>query len=275
MQQLITFDAMRAAGVQGVRYVKPDQNFVRNEPARGADWVLFPQTWQVNALVYALRKRIFPSPAGQHLGYDKIEMTRAIRALVPEHVPETLILPSGPSAMQQVIDALDFPLVVLPAGRLRSRATRVAGGVFRVDDRATLRRVSERLEVLYAQELLEMDRDLRVVWVGDRVIAACSREGGDGFHHNLAAGARLSFAAVPAQAVALVERIARALGLNYAGFDIAVVDGWCYMLQFNLFFGNDGTNARGVRLGPEIRSWLERQASPDHDTPPPALSRAS
>lgn len=269
MQRLVTFDAMRAAGVSGVRYVKPDESFVRDGLVREADWVLFPQTWQVNTLVYALGKRIFPSPASYHLGYDKIEMTRAIRAIAGEHVPETLILAPGASGMQQIIDTLGFPVVIKEPRNARGE------GVFRVDDRATLRRLSERVAILYAQEFLEMERDLRVVWVGDRVVAAYWREGGDGFHHNVAAGATLSFDGIPAQALSLVERIARALGLNYAGFDIAVVDGWCYVLEFNLFFGNDGLNARGVRLGPGIRSWLERQASPDDDAPPPALSRAS
>jgi ribosomal protein S6--L-glutamate ligase len=33
--------------------------------------VLFPEYWQINPLVYALKKRIFPSVPTYHLGHDK------------------------------------------------------------------------------------------------------------------------------------------------------------------------------------------------------------
>ena len=216
--------------------------------------MLFPETWQVNTLVYVWGKRIFPSPPGYHLGRDKIEMTRAFEACAPEHLPHTLILPANGNALEQVSDEFTFPLVVKEPRNARGL------GVYRVENARELRELAARLEVLYVQELLPLERDLRVVWVGDRIVTAYWRKGDNGFHHNIAKGGTVSFEAIPDAALALVERIAPRLGVNYAGFDVAMVEGWPYLLEFNLFFGNDALNACGIRLGPTIWEYLQRNS---------------
>ena len=45
---------------------------------------------------------------------------------------------------------------------------------------------------------------------------------------------------VPDSAVSLVEGLARYLDINHAGFDVAMVDGHPYILEFNRLFGNTG-----------------------------------
>lgn len=235
---------------------------------QAADWILFPETWQVNSLVYALGKRIFPSLSGYHLGRDKIEMTRAFEACVPEHLPRTIILPANAYALEQVCDEFTFPLVVKEPRSARGV------GVFRIEDARELHAVASRLDVLYVQELLPLERDLRVVWVGDRIVAAYWRSGSNGFHHNVSRGGAVDFEAIPESAVALVDHLAPRLGIDYAGFDIALVDGWPYLLEFNLFFGNDALNARGIKLGPVIWDYLQRQALTPCE-PEPQLPKAS
>jgi len=254
--------------VQGARYIKPEHWFRERETVQAADWILFPETWQVNSLVYALRKRIFPALPSYHLGRDKVEMTRAFEACVPEHVPRTLILPVNANALEQVCDEFTFPLVLKEPRNARGM------GVFRVEDARELRELASRLDVLYVQELLPLERDLRVVWVGDRFVTAYWRSGNNGFHHNVSKGGVVGFDAIPGSAVSLVERIASHLGIDYAGFDIALVDGWPYLLEFNLFFGNDALNARGIQLGPIVWEYLQRQ-TPTSFKPEPHLPVAS
>jgi ribosomal protein S6--L-glutamate ligase len=61
--RLVSFDALRTLKLPDTTYIKPEL-FIQQLPLiRSADWVLFPQHWQVNALVYGLRQRIFPSQA--------------------------------------------------------------------------------------------------------------------------------------------------------------------------------------------------------------------
>ncbi|MGD8378657.1 MAG: hypothetical protein PVI56_03540 [Gammaproteobacteria bacterium] len=260
---LLSFNAYRSLGIPGARYIRPDNMFARRDELLAADWILFPETWQVNALVYSLRRRIFPALAGYHLGRDKVEMARAFQAFCAAHVPETLILPATGSGVEEVIDTLGFPVVVKEPRSARGE------GVALLRSAAELRAWAATHEVLLAQEYLPIDKDLRVVWIGDRVVTAYWRSGGDGFRHNLARGGRIQMSDIPARAIALVENVAPALGLDHAGFDIAMIGGHPYLLEFNLLFGNEALNHLGIRLGPIIHDYLVKRWAPAPDLPWP------
>lgn len=250
--RLISFDALRTLDIPGVVNIKPEDWMRRKGDIRGADVVLFPEYWQVNVLVYAWRRRIFPSINSYHLGHDKIEMTRAFEAVCPAHVPFTRILPSTPAALEQVLDEFAFPFV---AKVVRSSMGR---GVILIESRAALHEYAQANDVLYIQERLPIHRDLRVVVAGRRVAAAYWREAQDGrFHNNVAQGGSVSFEEVPEGALYLAEQVAMQLGVDHAGFDIAQVDGHFYLFEFNVRFGTEALNARGIRLGPLILEYLQ------------------
>ncbi|PWG63854.1 ATP-grasp domain-containing protein [Spiribacter halobius] len=258
---LITFDPFRSLGLPA-RYIHPERWLEHREALAHADGVLFPEYWQVNALVHGLGARIFPSAASYRLGHDKIEMTRALQAAFPDHVPETLILPSTPAALELALDRLGLPLVAK-----QPRASQGAG-VALVETAAGLRRWAEREPVLYLQECLPAERDLRVVWVGDAVVTAYWRQGPEGcFHNNVARGGEVSFDDVPHAALGLVGRIARHFGIDHAGFDLMLVGGHAYMLEFNVLFGHDALQQAGIRLSDPIRAWLERDRTPPGEPP--------
>ena len=252
--RLVSFDPLRSLGLPA-RPLRPES--FPGDPAtlaavRDADLVLFPQTWQVNALHYALGKRLFPSAAGQHLGASKVEMTRAFQALVPQHVPDTLILQATESGARQAIERFGFPFVV------KDPRDSMGRGVHLVTDAAMLRELLPRLEVLYAQEQLPIDRDLRIVWVGDAVLAAYWRIGGDGFHTNISRGAAESFDGIPEAALELVASVARSLGVDHAGFDVAMVGGHPYLFELNTLFGNEVLTRAGIDVPAAIRAYLEK-----------------
>lgn len=268
--KLVTFDPYRALGMPGVRYIKPEAALRHLPELREADWLLFPEYWQVNTLSYALKRRIFPSVASYHLGHDKIEMTRALQAVFPAHVPETLILPSTDQAVAQALDTLGLPLVA------KVPRSSMGRGVALIETRAELRDWAARHDVLYLQERLPISRDLRVVLVGDGVVTAYWRSAAKGaFHNNVARGGSLSFEGVPEAARVLVEAIGRSLGIDHAGFDLAEVDGHYYVLEFNVLFGNDGLVRNGITLTRPILEYLEtRSAPPDPEPAPPSFRLA-
>lgn len=250
---LVTFDPLRSLGIPATP-LRPES--FPGDPAtlhavRAADLVLYPQTWQVNALHYALGKRIFPSVASQHLGASKVEMTRAFQALVPQHVPETLILPATESGARAAVERFDFPFVV------KDPRDSMGRGVHKIDDAPALRALLPTLEVLYAQELLPIDRDLRIVWIGNGVLCAYWRIGGDGFHTNISRGASESFEQIPAAALELVTSVARSLGVDHAGFDVAMVGAHPYLFELNTLFGNEVLQRAGIDLAAAIRTHLE------------------
>ncbi len=253
--RLISFEPLRTLEIPGVINVKPQDWLRRKDEIMAADALLFPEYWQVNALVYAWRRRIFPSIASYHLGHDKIEMTRAFEAVCPAHVPFTRILPSTPASLEQILDEFIFPCV---AKLVRSS---MGQGVTLIESRAALQAYAQANEVLYIQERLQIHRDLRVVVIGGRVVTAYWREAADGrFHNNVAQGGRVSFEEIPDEALHLAVHVAAQLGVDHAGFDIAEADGHFYLFEFNVRFGTEALNRRGIRLGPLMLEYLSRQS---------------
>lgn len=261
----ISFDPLRTLGMPRLTHIKPEHMYRHLEQIRAADRLLFPAYWQLNTLHYALGRRIFPSPATYHLGHSKIEMTRALRTVCPHNVPETWIGAATPAQLEEALDTLSLPLVAKEVRSARGE------GVFLIDSRAALQEYARRNEVLYLQEYLPIERDLRIVQVGDRVVSAYWRRAAPGvFHTNIARGGTVSFDGVPAAAIALVEHVARRLGIDHAGFDVAEVQGRFYILEFNPLFGLEALNRRGIRIGPLIDDYLLRTDGPadrDPDTP--------
>lgn len=60
---LISFNVFRTLRLPDTQVIKPEHFFQYKDAIRSADWVLFPQYWQLNALIYGLNARVFPSEA--------------------------------------------------------------------------------------------------------------------------------------------------------------------------------------------------------------------
>jgi ribosomal protein S6--L-glutamate ligase len=135
-----------------------------------------------------------------------------------------------------------------------------------IEDRQALRDWAAGHDVLYVQERLPIERDVRVTVVGDQVVAAYWRKAPQGgFHNNIARGGELGFDHVPPQAISVVADLARHLKIDHAGFDVALVDGHPFILEFNVLFGNGGLEPLGVKLADIIHQYLCRE------TPGPTL----
>ncbi len=247
----VSFDPLRTIEIPGVITVKPEQWLNRKNIIMQAEYVLFPEYWQVNVLVYAWKKHIFPSINSFHLGHDKVEMTRAFQAICPESTPNTLILGQTETAMEKVLDEFSFPFV---AKDIRNS---MGLGVYLVENRKDFMNYYNTNQVLYIQEYLPIKKDLRLVLVGEKVVAAYWRKAAEGrFHNNVSSGGSVSFENIPEEAVLLVEKFARKTGINHAGFDVAEVNGCYYFLEYNIRFGTRALTDRGIHLGHWIDSYL-------------------
>ena len=82
-------------------------------------------------------------------------------------------------------------------------------------------------------------------------------------------GGRIDTGPVPASVTDLALRLAQILGIDHAGFDIALVEGYPYVLEFNRLFGNQGLG-QGSELKDAILGYLRSQSAPeDPDGPAP------
>ncbi len=249
--RLVSFDPLRTLNIEGVTPLKPEQWLSRRDIVQAADWILFPEYWQVNALVYGWKKKIFPSISSFHIGHDKVEMTRVFQAVCPGNTPFTRILARTDTAIEQVLEAFCFPFVAKEARNSMGQ------GVFLIETKQDFLDYAGKNPVLYVQEYLPISRDLRLAFVGDKVVAAYWRKAAPGeFHNNVSRGGSVSFEEIPEGAVRLVESFARETGINHAGFDVAEVEGHFYFLELNTRFGTRALIDRGIQIGPHIQSYL-------------------
>ncbi|HSG61702.1 MAG TPA: hypothetical protein VLA24_09750 [Pseudomonadales bacterium] len=260
--RLVSFDAFRTCRLPNAHYIKPDHSSRSLELIKAADWCLFPEYWQVNTLVFGLNKRIFPSLPSYLLGHNKIEFSRVMTTLWPQHIPQTFILDNSPQAREDILAVMDFPFVCKTPKSSEGR------GVFLIENRADFMRYCDTHPVLYVQEYLPIDRDCRIVVIGEAVVASYWRVAGEGnFHNNIAQGGSLCFDPVPQRAIDLVLEVAKTLGIDHAGFDVAMVGGHPYIFEFNRLFGNHGLTVQGIDPSSNILQWLEANSLPDQ-TPP-------
>ena len=259
----VTFNPLRTLGMPNITYIKPEHMFLKIEEIRAADVVLFPEYWQVNTLVYGLKKKIFPSIETFHLGHNKVEMTRGLRATFPEHIPYTEIVANTPDNRERIVETFSYPFV---AKEIKNSMGR---GVFLIENRHDWNQYVIEQESLYVQEYIPADRDLRVVYVGDQVLTAYWRIAPDDqFHHNVARGGVISYNNIPAEAVKLVSQIAKQLNINHAGFDLLYDGKKLFVLEFNVLFGNQGIQEQGINVEEHIYRYLLREFRPHFPTTP-------
>lgn len=266
---IVSFDPFRSMGIPGATYLKPENIFSDKELIQTADWVIFPQYWQVNFLAYGWKKNIFPNLPTYHLGHDKVEMTRALQAVAPDHVPYTLIKANSSEAREQVLDEFSFPFIA------KEIKNSMGQGVYLITSVGELDKYLKQNDVLYIQEYLPIDRDLRVVYVGNRVVSAYWRIGQDSFKNNVAQGGRIDFAEVPRDIIDLVENTAQALGINHAGFDVAIDGNQLYFFEFNVMFGNQALLQANVPLAKYIHDYLVEESKPEPPKPLLPFDRVS
>ncbi|MDQ0163898.1 ATP-grasp domain-containing protein [Aeribacillus alveayuensis] len=250
----VSFNPYRTLGMNNVRYIKPESMFQHIDEVKQAEYVLFPEYWQVNTIFYGLKKKIFPSISTYHLGHTKVEMTRVLQATFSENVPFTLIRANTTLNREEILDTFSFPFI---AKDIRNSMGR---GVYFIRHENDFSKYCETHEVLYVQEYLPIEKDMRIVYVGDQVIESYWRVNEQHeYLTNVSQGGIILYDHVPLKAIQLVEEIARVLNINHAGFDVAEVDGHFYIFEFNVFFGNTGL--RNPHYHQYISDYLMKEGS--------------
>ena len=249
--KLVSFDMLRTLDLPDTTVLKPAQMYDKAELLQNADWVLFPEYWQLNALQYAYKARVFPSEASYRIGHNKIEMTRAFMAVAPHNTPDTYILANTTANAEELWHTLPQPFVAkLPKSSQGE-------GVWLIHTHSDWQQYLGKTDVLYVQEYLPIDRDLRIVLVGKEILAAYWRlQSPYSFHNNLARGGEAEFSPVPQAALDLVLQVSKALDINHAGFDVAMVGERPYLFELNRLFGNKGILGGDARINSAILAYL-------------------
>ncbi len=224
----------------GVRPNIEDYSETELDLLRSADTVYYPSSLYEDVFL-ALGKRVFPANYYRYMG-DKIKQTELFTLLEIPH-PRTRIYESSHEEHRILAD-FSFPFIAkIPRGSSKGR------GVFLIQSQVDLQRYLKECAVAYIQEYLPIDRDLRVVLVGAKVVHGYWRIAGPGeFRSNVSLGGRISFQDIPDSALRFAEQVARLCKFDEAGLDICICKGNYLVLEANMVYGLKGFSAAGLDI---------------------------
>ncbi len=218
---------------------------VRNSPSilhKEGDFAVYADKDKYAARALEKRLRIFNRAEAIEICDDKMLTHLALDGFpMPETIPSLLCYtPSAPvseALLGEVKDRLGFPVVVKEChGSLGKQ-------VYLARNETELRALAERLKGvphLYQKLIAESaGRDLRVIVIGGRAVAAMRRTSQTDFRSNAELGGIGEPFPLDREATDLSEAIARTLGLDYCGIDLLFgKDGYLMCeVNSNAFFG--------------------------------------
>ncbi len=223
----------------GVRTNFSDYSPREQELIRRADKIYYPSVFYAD-LFDAMGKPTFPGYHTYKCVQDKIKQTALFELLGIGH-PRTRVF-YGARRRERISEFFEFPFVAKIA-----RGSAMGRGVFLVKSDEQLKAYLQQTRVAYIQEYLPIDRDIRTVVIGRRVVHAYWRIARkEEFRTNISQGASLSFEKVPDAALDLALRTARACRWDDVGIDICQYGGRYYVLEANMKYGKEGFKQAGI-----------------------------
>ena len=114
--------------------------------------------------------------------------------------------------------------------------------------------------IFYAQEFLNVDKDLRVITIGPKVYCAYWRSSEEGWKHNLGRGGSVNFDKVPKKALSLCEKISKKLGFHWMSYDIFILpNGQLKITEFACNFAVKGASAGGYNVRKEQIKYISHK----------------
>ena len=206
---------------------------------------------------YMLEKagiRLFNSARAIELCDDKMTTALALSNSgipMPKTLPGLLCYdesaPLNEQALRIVEEELGYPVIV------KSSFGSMGTGVFKAENFEQLKVAASALKMqphLFQQYIAESaGRDIRVIVIGGKAVAAMERISGGDFRSNIAIGGRGLKIDMPVQVKEMAEKAAALLNLDYCGADILFGKEGFYLCEVNSNAFFDGIEAAtGVNI---------------------------
>ena len=247
----------RLRNCKNVRTLGVRSNFSDYSPRdadliRKAEKIYYPTTFYAD-LFDAMGKATFPSYHTYKCVQDKIKQTAMFDLLNLPH-PRTRVF-YGNRQKKSIPDHFSFPFIAkIPRG------SALGMGVYLIHNQKELRNNLELKSPAYVQEYLPIDRDIRVVVIGSRIVHAYWRIApADEFRSNVAVGGRISLEPVPREARDLALQVARSCRWDDVGIDICEHKGRFYVLEANMKYGRQGFREAGLDYDQLMESMIENE----------------
>ena len=236
----------------GVRSNFSDYSSQEAELIRVANKIYYPTTFYAD-LFDAMGKATFPSYHTYKCVQDKIKQTALFELLKIPH-PRTRVF-YGKRQKNSIQQYFDFPFIAkIPRGSAMGR------GVYLIHNEKDLRSYLKEVSPAYIQEYLPIDRDIRVVVIGKRIVHAYWRVATENeFRSNVALGGRIELEEVPQHAKRLALKTAKACRWDDVGIDICEHNGQFYILEANMKYGREGFRKAGLDYDRLMESMIENE----------------
>lgn len=236
----------------GVRSNFSDYSSQEAELIRVANKIYYPTTFYAD-LFDAMGKATFPSYHTYKCVQDKIKQTALFELLKIPH-PRTRVF-YGKRQKNSIQQYFDFPFIAkIPRGSAMGR------GVYLIHNEKDLRSYLKEVSPAYIQEYLPIDRDIRVVVIGKRIVHAYWRVATENeFRSNVALGGRIELEEVPQNAKRLALKTAKACRWDDVGIDICEHNGQFYILEANMKYGREGFRKAGLDYDRLMESMIENE----------------
>jgi ribosomal protein S6--L-glutamate ligase len=236
----------------GIRPNFSDYSPMEAELIRKTDKIYYPTAFYAD-IFDAMGKATFPSYQTYNFVQDKIKQTALFELFDLPH-PRTRVF-YGNRQKKSIQDHFTFPFIAkIPRGSALGR------GVYLIHNEKELRNYLELTSPAYIQEYLPIDRDIRVVVIGRRIVHAYWRiSPPDEFRSNVAVGGRIGLNAVPEKARDLALRIAHSCRWDDVGIDICEYNGHFYVLEANMKYGKQGFREAGLDYDRLMESMIENE----------------
>lgn len=223
----------------GVRPNFSDYSIEQQALIRQADKIYYPSSFYSD-LLDTLGKKTFPSYHTYKFAQDKIKQTALFQMGGIPH-PRTYVF-YGARQKKEILSTFNLPLIAkVPRGSALGR------GVFLIETKAGLDQYCQMDSPAYIQEYLPVDRDIRVIVIGGRIVNAYWRVASPGeYRANVALGGTISFSDIPREALSLAEETAKWCGWDDVGLDICFYRDCYYVLEANMKYGKEGFRLAGI-----------------------------
>lgn len=223
----------------GVRPNFSDYSDYEKEVIRKAPKIFYPSSFYADVFD-AMGKPIFPSHATYQFAQDKIKQS-ALFTMVGIPHPRTRVF-YGKRQKADIDKYFKLPVIAkIPRGSAMGK------GVYLIHTDEALQRYCQDNSVAYIQEYLPIDRDIRVVVIGQRVVHAYWRIAAkDEYRTNISLGGTIDLSPVPEEAKQLALDTAQSCGWNDVGMDICRYNQHYYVLEANMKYGREGFSQAGI-----------------------------
>ena len=215
-------------------YQPREANLIRN-----ADKIYYPSSFYAE-LFDTMGKPTFPSYHCYKFVQDKIKQTALFELLNIPH-PRTRVF-YGKRQKKTIADHFAFPFI----GKV-ARGSAMGRGVYLIQNPADLEAYLQEVNTAYIQEYLPVDRDIRAVIIGNRIVHAYWRLApANEFRTNVAVGGQISLDSVPDAALELARHIGHTCRWDDVGIDICQHNGNYFVLEANMKYGKEGFRKAGI-----------------------------